>query len=207
MMFFRVKDGEYEFTEKRSRFIAVARCVSCRDDVKALVAQLRAEHREARHVCYGYIADESGADFGYDDDGEPQGTAGKPIYTAIEGAGARRTAIAVVRYFGGIKLGAGGLTRAYREAAIGVIRESGLIRSERKHVYRVECSGDVFKKTSLLLRNMLCEIEQILYNDTVEFTVIAPDGADVTGALVPLGASVIPIGEKTVDIKGDTDGL
>lgn len=109
----RINDGEYAFTEKKSKFLAFGYGISGRADVKTHVDALRAKYPDATHVCYGFIADGTGDDYGYDDDGEPSGTAGKPIWSAIASSGAVRSLIAVVRYFGGVKLGAGGLVRAY----------------------------------------------------------------------------------------------
>lgn len=199
-MFLAARAGQVELTVKRSRFIAIAFPACGRDEVKAFVAALKKEHREARHVCYGYIADEKGLDFGYDDDGEPQGTAGKPIYQALEASGARRSAIAVVRYFGGIKLGAGGLTHAYRDSAALVLEQCGLAKTERYGEYSVTCDGETYKKIQPVLRGMQCRIEQILYSEIVSFTVTAPADADVTGALVSLGAAVEHIGDKYIEV-------
>ena len=199
-MFSAVRSGEAELVVKRSRFIAVARSVSGRDEVKAFAAELKKEHREARHVCYGFIADEDGLDFGYDDDGEPSGTAGKPIYQALETSGARRSAIAVVRYFGGIKLGVGGLTHAYRDAAAAVIEKCGLVRTEKYSAFGVDCDGETYRKIQPVLRNMQCKPEQILYNERVSFTVTAQSGVDVVGALGALDANVIYLGDRYVEV-------
>ena len=199
MMFLRVNDGESEIVVKRSRFIAVARGISSRDEAKAVAVELKKLHRDARHVCYAFIVDDIGREFGYDDDGEPQGTAGKPIYTALSGANARRSMVAVVRYFGGIKLGAGGLTHAYRDSADSVIEKAGLSGFEVRSAYSVECDGDVYKKIQPLLRNMGCTQESIVYNARVSFTVVCKRETDVIAALSPLGATVLYIGERIVN--------
>ena len=136
-MFSALKAGEAELIVKRSRFIAVARTIEKRDDVKDFVAEFKKEHRESRHVCYAFIADEKGLEFGYDDDGEPSGTAGKPIYQALQSFEVKKSAIAVVRYFGGIKLGAGGLTHAYRDAATAVVDKCGIVTLEKYTLLRV----------------------------------------------------------------------
>lgn len=199
-MFYTVREGESELTVKKSRFIAVARTASSRDEVREFAARLKKEHREARHVCYGYIADESGLDFGYDDDGEPSGTAGKPIYQALEAAGARRAAVAVVRYFGGVKLGAGGLTRAYREASAGVVDKT-LVKVERRRVYGVECDGACYKKIQSVLRGMNCVAEQIVYGERVSFKVAARAETDVERALGALGANVEHICDMYAEVE------
>lgn len=200
-MFSTLRQGECELVVKKSRFIAVARTASCRDEVKELAARLKKEHCEARHVCYGYIADESGLDFGFDDDGEPSGTAGKPIYQALETSGARRAAIAVVRYFGGVKLGVGGLTRAYRGSAAAVIEKCGLVNVEKHSVYAVDCDGACYKKIQPVLRNMNCNAEQIVYGERVSFTVSARAELDVAGALKALGANVVHICDRYTEVR------
>ena len=193
-----VNPSEYELVIKRSRFIAISRHIDSRDEVKAIVDGLKREHPDARHVCYGYIADEKGDDFGYDDDGEPSGTAGKPIYSALAAAGARISLIAVVRYFGGIKLGAGGLTRAYRQSAAELIDSAGLIKAEKYAVYDVECDGEAFKKATVVFRNFKCRVERIMYNKTVGCTVLAPVACDIAAVVGSLGVNVVKTGERYV---------
>lgn len=205
-MFLSVNPAERELEIKRSRFIASAYTIASRDDVKRIIAELWKAHGEARHICYGFIADETGDDFGYDDDGEPNGTAGKPIYSAISAAGARRTLIAVVRYFGGIKLGAGGLTRAYRQSAAELIKHAGLVRTERYGVYDIECDGDVYKKLAAVLRGNGCETERIVYGARVGITVLAPLAEnDFYGLLAPLGIVPSKTGERLIALKDGND--
>ncbi|MDE7296329.1 MAG: IMPACT family protein [Clostridia bacterium] len=106
---------------ERSRFIAYVSHIEGEEEAKAFLARVRAEHPLATHVCYGYIADGLGNEQRFSDAGEPQGTAGMPILGVLKAQGLFQTAVAVVRYFGGIKLGAGGLTRAYSSsAALGI---------------------------------------------------------------------------------------
>ena len=186
-MFTCVKSGKFSLVIKKSEFIAYSYIIGGREEVKQIIAQLKKQHPEARHVCYGYIADESGDDFGYDDDGEPSGTAGKPIYSALASAGVRRSLVAVVRYFGGIKLGAGGLTRAYRDSASKLLEVVGTAKADRMREYAAECDYAVFKKAQALLRGGGCEPSNIVYNDNVAFTVTSPSDIDVPSLLSPLG--------------------
>lgn len=121
--------GEAQFVEKRSRFLAFARPIASEDEAKDIVAGIRKEYYDARHVCYAYV-------LGYDvwteeydpvargtaivranDDGEPGGSAGKPILGQLRARGVTNALVAVVRYFGGVKLGTGGLAVAYKTAA------------------------------------------------------------------------------------------
>ena len=193
-----VNPSQSELEIKRSKFLAISRHIDSRDEVKDLIDRLKREHVGARHVCYGYIADEKGDDFGYDDDGEPSGTAGKPIYSAIAAAGARKTLIAVVRYFGGIKLGAGGLTRAYRQSASKLIEKAGLVKAEKYAEYEVECDGEAYKRVSAVLRNADCKVERIRYASTVTCTVFAPVFVDMVAALEQFGACVKTVGCKYI---------
>ncbi|MDE6401476.1 MAG: YigZ family protein [Clostridiales bacterium] len=193
-----VNPSQSELIVKRSRFLATSRHIDSRDEVKDIVDGLKREHVGARHVCYGFIADEKGDDFGYDDDGEPSGTARKPIYSAIAAACARKTLIAVVRYFGGIKLGAGGLTRAYRQSAAELIEKAGLVKAEKYAEYEAECDGDAYKRAAAVLRNTDCKVGQIRYARTVTFSLLVPVAFDVRTALDPLGVKVAAIGEKYI---------
>ena len=98
---------------EKSRFLTYAAHTAGEEEARAFLAKVRAEHPLATHVCHAYVADR----MRFSDDGEPQGTAGMPILGVLRARGLFETAVAVVRYFGGIKLGAGGLTRAYSGCA------------------------------------------------------------------------------------------
>lgn len=122
-MNYRSVEGEAQ-TERvveKSRFLGYCAHVESEEAAKAFLARLREQHPAATHVCYGYIADNVGNMQRFSDDGEPQGTAGMPILGVLKAQKLVETAVAVVRYFGGIKLGAGGLTRAYSASASEVL--------------------------------------------------------------------------------------
>ncbi len=112
---------------EKSRFLTYCAHVEDEEEAKAFLARVRALHPLATHVCYGFVADRPGNLQRFSDDGEPQGTAGMPILNVIKAQKLVQTAVAVVRYFGGIKLGAGGLTRAYASSA-----SEGLAAAERR---------------------------------------------------------------------------
>lgn len=118
---------ERETEVKKSRFIARVYPVSCRDEVRARVAEAHQDYPDARHVCWGYQIGRPGsaAEAAMNDDGEPSGTAGKPILNVIQHKDMGDVLVIVIRYFGGIKLGAGGLVRAYAGAAESVLSEVG----------------------------------------------------------------------------------
>ncbi|WP_455536532.1 IMPACT family protein [Prevotella koreensis] len=121
------KEGEGYYTEKRSKFLAFAHHVECIDDVKELLAHYKKKYFDARHVCYAYMLGAERTDFRANDDGEPSNTAGKPILGQINSNELTEVLIVVVRYYGGVNLGTGGLIVAYREAAADAIRNSEII--------------------------------------------------------------------------------
>lgn len=112
-----------ELIVNKSRFIAYAYELNDLDSVEKLIINLRAEHKKARHVCYAYCYNREIVSEKCSDDGEPKGTAGYPILNVIKKKGLNNILVAVVRYFGGIKLGAGGLTRAYTKVTAMVLDE------------------------------------------------------------------------------------
>lgn len=109
--------SEAVFKEKMSKFLAFAVPVVTRDEAKAAVAGYAKKYHDARHVCWAFMLGADRLDFLSSDNGEPSGTAGKPILGQINSFGLTNVVIVVVRYFGGIKLGTSGLIAAYREAA------------------------------------------------------------------------------------------
>lgn len=112
--------------EKGSKFIAYAYPLVTLDDLKPLLTALKKEHKKARHICYAYIIDDK--QYGFHNDSEPAGTAGKPIFEVLQGRALVCSVVFVVRYFGGTLLGTGLLSRSYREACKLVLDEAGLTK-------------------------------------------------------------------------------
>lgn len=112
-----LKDGYGEVIEKKSRFIGELHHISDADEAKSLIAAARKKYYDARHHCYAYLLGAEGEIKKYGDDGEPQGTAGLPMLSVLEGKELTDCIVIVTRYFGGTLLGTGGLVRAYTAAA------------------------------------------------------------------------------------------
>lgn len=112
-----IKPGDGEYEEKRSRFLATATPIRSEEEAAAFLAARRKKYWDARHCCYAYVLGTKNELCRFSDDGEPSGTAGKPILDVVLGSGIRNQLIAVTRYFGGTLLGTGGLVRAYSTAA------------------------------------------------------------------------------------------
>ena len=104
-------------TIEKSQFITTARHISSEEEAQNFIAEMRKKYADATHNCYAYVADRLGNCLRFSDDGEPSGTAGMPILDVIRNKKLYETAVVVTRYFGGIKLGAGGLVRAYSGCA------------------------------------------------------------------------------------------
>lgn len=115
------------YKEKGSKFIAFAIPVSNVEQIKEILEEKRKEHHDARHVCYAYILGVDKADYRSNDDGEPSGTAGRPILGSLLSAGVTNVLIAVVRYFGGTKLGTSGLINAYKVASADALENAEII--------------------------------------------------------------------------------
>jgi uncharacterized YigZ family protein len=115
------EECEYELSVKKSRFIAQAFSVNTKQKAEGVLDVIRKTHYNANHNCFAYVIGQKGLEYRYSDDGEPTGTAGKPILFMINKYNLKDIIVIVTRYFGGTKLGIGGLSRAYSEAASGLL--------------------------------------------------------------------------------------
>jgi len=111
------KKHTVEYEMKKSRFIATVEPLSGQDDVKKRIKEIREEYSGCRHVVYAFFTGDDRSMSGMSDDGEPHGTAGRPVYEVLKGSGLTDVLLSVTRYFGGIKLGTGGLVSAYGQSA------------------------------------------------------------------------------------------
>ena len=158
-----------EFVEKKSRFIGhVAPAVS-EEEAQAVLERIRAEHKGANHNCYAWVCGENDCQQRSADMGEPAGTAGRPILEALKRAELHNTVAVVTRYFGGILLGAGGLTRAYGKAAALAIQGAQLVRKlpGRRCALSFDY-GQLGRVESFLQQNACC-VENKVYAEQVCF--------------------------------------
>ena len=119
--------AEGEYSEKRSKFYAFSFHVENTEQIKSIVADVQKKYYDARHVCYAYMLGPERLEWRVNDNGEPSGTAGKPILGQINSRGLTDVLVAVVRYFGGVKLGTSGLIEAYRQATIQVLDNAEIV--------------------------------------------------------------------------------
>jgi len=122
--------GHFQHTEKRSRFIGIAKHTPTPTEALSFVEKCRAQYHDATHHCFAWLI---GDHERFSDAGEPAGTAGRPIIDAIRSSGLGQAGVVVIRYFGGVKLGPGGLRRAYGETARGALVDAGTESRYRVH--------------------------------------------------------------------------
>jgi len=129
--------SEVLFKDKNCKFFGYAFPATTEDEVKDILSAIRSEHRKARHSCYAYQLGTETFSYRVNDDGEPSNTAGMPIYGQIQSFEVTNTLIVIVRYFGGVKLGVGGLINAYRNAAQLSLEASNIIEKTIDIHYRI----------------------------------------------------------------------
>ncbi len=119
--------GEGYYTDKRSKFLAFAHHIETAEQAKSIISAYRKKYYDARHCCYAYVIGPDGEEFRANDDGEPSSTAGKPIMGQITSHKLTNILVCVIRYYGGVNLGTGGLIVAYRSAAAAAIEQCNVI--------------------------------------------------------------------------------
>lgn len=142
------------YKEKGSKFIAFAFRVESEDDIKEHLLQLRKEHHKARHHCYAWKLGMDDNNWRANDDGEPNNSAGNPIYGQILSKGLTNILIVVVRYFGGTKLGVGGLITAYRSTAEDALRQSNIIEKQLMTHYLVQFNYPAMNEVMSYLKQL-----------------------------------------------------
>ncbi len=162
---------ESEFIEKKSVFIGLAKRVFSEDEAKEFILEVKGKYKDARHHVYAYTIAEDMNIQRYSDDGEPQGTGGIPILEVIKKNELRNVCIVVVRYFGGILLGAGGLTRAYVKGAVDAIEAAGAVERVEGHQVDLCLDYDLYGKLQYFLKESNVEIQSAEYTDKVKASV------------------------------------
>ncbi|CAM3505099.1 MULTISPECIES: YigZ family protein [Paenibacillus] len=199
--------GSKEIVIKKSRFIGHVMPVATEEEAIAFIEDIKKKHWNATHNCSAYMIGERDEIQKQSDDGEPSGTAGKPILEVIRSQGRKNIAIVVTRYFGGIMLGAGGLIRAYTDGAVAAI-ESGdpITRVLHREVF-VELDYTWLGKVENELRNRGVRMGETGFADTVTLTCLPLDGEaeSFIAWMVDLtqGQSLITEGERLYFIEGE----
>lgn len=167
-----IKDGEAEIVEKKSRFIATVRIVESEEEAQNFIDEIKKKYWDARHNCSAFVIGKRGELTRCSDDGEPSGTAGRPMLEVLIGSEIRNIAVVVTRYFGGVLLGTGGLVRAYTRAVQEGIRncETAVMRLGVR--YRLVTDYNGIGKILYILSEQGIEQEQSEYGENVTLQVI-----------------------------------
>lgn len=183
------------YKEKMSKFLSFAHPVNTADEAKEIIKQYQKEYFDARHVCWAYMIGTARNEFLSNDNGEPSGTAGKPILGQINSFELTNVVIVVVRYFGGIKLGTSGLIVAYREAAAEAIRNGEIIECHEQAFVEFNFPYLAMNDVMKLIKNENIQImEQIFDNSCFMKLAIRADFAEsLKSRLADIdGVSVLP---------------
>lgn len=166
--------AESEFTEKRSRFIGQVWPVSSEEEAQERIRAAKKKYHDARHNCWCYVLGDN--ILRYSDDGEPQGTAGQPMLNVFQREGVGNVCCVVTRYFGGILLGAGGLTRAYGKAARDALAAAGVSTLRLWSRGRLHCDYSLLERIKLDIAALGGLVDSIDYGADVIITVSMPEG-------------------------------
>lgn len=169
-----LEGGQGEYEEKKSRFIATVRKCESEEEAAAFIEEMKKKYWDARHNCSAFVLGSRGELTRCSDDGEPSGTAGRPMLEVLQGEGIRNIAVVVTRYFGGVLLGTGGLVRAYTQAVKEGLKNCTVGRMRYGHEIRVTTDYNGIGKILYLLGNAGIEPVSSEYTDKVTLRIILP---------------------------------
>lgn len=172
------KQGQDELHIQKSRFIGYVRRVETEEEAQEFILEIKKKHHDATHNCSCYMIGEHDQIQKANDDGEPSGTAGVPMLEVLKKQGLKDTAVVVTRYFGGIKLGAGGLIRAYGNTTSQAIKAAGIVKRQLMQGYSITVEYGLLGKLENTLRSSEYILENIHYQEDVEFIVFAESGKE-----------------------------
>ena len=162
--------GEGYYTEMRSKFLAFAHHVETVEEVKSIVSAYRKQYYDARHCCYAYMLGPEQKAFRANDDGEPSSTAGKPILGQINSAGLTDILIVVVRYYGGVNLGTGGLIVAYRTAAADAIANATIEMRQVEETIKYDFTYPMMNDVMRIVKEMQPQVVDQQFDNTCSIT-------------------------------------
>ena len=165
----------FSFEEKKSEFIGRVKYVSTEEEAKEFLNKVKNENKEARHNVFAYVIGEKKNIQRYSDDGEPQGTGGIPILEVIKKNDLTDVVVVVTRYFGGILLGTGGLTRAYIKGAAEAVAKAEVLEKVKGYEVRLNLDYDLLGKIQYYFEQNNWITEEIAYTDKVEIMLYIED--------------------------------
>jgi uncharacterized YigZ family protein len=159
------------YKEKGSKFIALVYHVTSEEEVKEILVSLRKDYHDARHHCYSYVIGFKGEHWRANDDGEPSGTAGRPIHGQIQSRKLTNTLIVVIRYFGGTKLGVSGLINAYKTAAADALDQAKFVTKTINDIYEITFGYLAMNDIMKLVKDENLELMEQNFDTTCFITV------------------------------------
>lgn len=167
--------GEGYYEEKKSRFIAAVYSISSEEEAASYVEAARKKYWDARHNCYAFVIGDNNEIMRFSDDGEPSGTAGKPILEVIVGRGIHNCLIVVTRYFGGTLLGTGGLVRAYQKSSLDALCNSSIAVRTKGSRITVRTDYNSAGKLQYAAQKNEWMLENIIYEADVRLVLAVPE--------------------------------
>ena len=168
------RGGEGEIVEKKSRFIATVRPVSTEEEAVLFIEEMKKKYWDARHNCYAFSVGKEQEVLRFSDDGEPGGTAGKPILEVITGQKLHDVAVVVTRYFGGTLLGTGGLVRAYTAATQAGLANSLVVEQKLAKLFKITTDYTDIGKLQYLFASEQIDVVNTSYEAEVEVQLVVP---------------------------------
>lgn len=201
------KGGTGEIEEKKSRFIANIEPVSSEEEAVDFIAQIKKKYWDARHNCSAFIIGEAGEKSRCSDDGEPSGTAGRPMLDVLAKEGITNVCVVVTRYFGGTLLGTGGLVRAYSSAVKAGLDNCETVRKIRGCSVTVKCDYNDWGKVQNLCGRKGYTVSDTVYTSDVETTIVTEDADELLADITDITAGKAVVSEPVpVVLYRDRDG-
>lgn len=202
MGYFTIKEkASAEIIIEKSKFIAYVDRAETREEAEQFIASVRAEHKSATHNVPAFVIGESGQLQWASDDGEPQGTSGIPVLNTITGRNLTNVVMVITRYFGGIKLGTGGLMRAYTGAARDVLDLAGICEVTDMLAIRVRVPYSSFDRIKRESEKLGASMEDMVYDDQVTFTLVVDPDQKEAIVLMIMDATQGSVQEQNLEIK------
>lgn len=176
MDFYLSATGEttHEIVIQRSRFICTLKRIDGFDDALSFVKSVKKKYSDATHNCYAFISNAAGTEQRFSDDGEPQGTAGQPMLEVLKKKGIFMTATVVTRYFGGVKLGAGGLVSAYTRVVAETVENAKIVKNVVGVSLEIKCGYEMYNALLQALKDKVFATLSTDFADNVKMTIAVP---------------------------------
>ncbi len=169
------KSGTHEIIIKKSRFVTTVSRIKNEQEAKKIIAEITDKNPKANHNCFAYVLGDHNDIQRESDNGEPSGTAGVPILEVLKNMNLRNVLVVVTRYFGGIKLGAGGLIRAYSNSASKAIEAMGVVKQTLKRAITIEVNYNQYDKLEYFLKQKKIPVEKPIYGEKIQIKIAVAD--------------------------------